>query len=180
MQIDGLEVMAPGLIPQPWSQAHAFGCATWLWMHSGEHQQAPLHALPTLLLPPLLSRQFIIALQADRPVFYMAWAMLSAEAEGRYLRNPPILMPHADWTGGDRMWITDWVAPFGHTRAISRLIWRHLLPRSCARALKHHGGADDGRNPVISFRGSQVSRSDADRWWQAHPLPPGAPPQKAF
>lgn len=171
MQIDDFDILAPGLSPQPWSQAQALGCATWLWMHSASHRDAPLHTLPTLLMPALLSRQFVVATQADRPVFYMAWAMLSEEAERRYLRNPPVLMPQVDWTSGDRMWITDWVAPFGHTRQMSKIILRQLMPHSCMRSLKHHGSAPvQAGSRVNTFRGHLVSKHNAQQWWQARPI----------
>lgn len=167
MQVNGFDIVAPGLIEQPWSQAQALGCATWLWMHSEAHRNAPLHTLPVLLMPPLLQRQFVIAMHADKPVFYMAWAMLSEEAEDRYLRNAPVLMSQADWTSGDRMWITDWISPFGHTQAMTRLVLTHLLPHSCMRSLKHRA---QGSLSVNSFRGREVSRADAHHWWQSHPI----------
>lgn len=167
MQVSGFDILAPGLIEQPWSQAQALGCATWLWMHSESHRDAPLHTLPVLLMPPLLQRQFVIATQSDKPVFYMAWAMLSEEAEGRYLRNAPILMSQADWTSGDRMWVTDWIAPFGHTQAMTRLVLKHLLPHSCMRSLKHRA---QGALRVNTFRGRQVAPDDAQRWWRSRPI----------
>ncbi|TAK91618.1 MAG: toxin-activating lysine-acyltransferase [Aquabacterium sp.] len=171
MQIDGFDIIAPGLSPEPWSQAQALGCVTWLWMHSAAHRDTPLHGLPTLLMPALLSRQFVVATLSDRPIFYMSWAMLSEEAEGRYLRNSPILMPQADWTSGDRMWITDWVAPFGHTSQMSKMILRQLMPHSCMRSLNHHGGDPEREGlRVNTFRGRLVSRRDAREWWQARPL----------
>ncbi|MGC4062134.1 MAG: toxin-activating lysine-acyltransferase [Aquabacterium sp.] len=173
--IDGFDIWAPGLIEQPWSQAQCLGSATWLWMHSKSHRDTPLHTLPTLLMPPLLHRQFVIATRSDldQPVFYMAWAMLSEEAEARYMRNPPILMQQADWTSGDRMWITDWIAPFGHTQAMARLVLRHLLPRSCMRSLKHHehrGHHGEGAVRVNTFRGRDATQDDARQWWQARPI----------
>lgn len=167
-RIEGFDVVAPGLMPQTWSEPQAMGCATWLWMHSPMHREVPLHTLSTFLLPALKRQQFILALQGDRPVFYMAWALMDEAAERRYLSQPPVLMPEADWRCGDRMWVLDWVAPFGHTQALSRLVLRHLVPHACMRALSHHG--DERGLRVLTFRGRGCPRDVAQRWWQDRPL----------
>ncbi|MCW3279144.1 toxin-activating lysine-acyltransferase [Escherichia coli] len=74
------------------------------------HRDAPLHTLPDLLLPVIKHRQYVVATEQGRPVFFMSQAWLSPEAEARYLTQPAILMPQSDWNSGDRMWVCDWVA----------------------------------------------------------------------
>ena len=116
-----LSIIAPGLIDQTWNEAEVLGSVAWLWMHSASHRNFPLHTLPALLLPAIKNRQFILASESGRAVFYLSWANLTIDAEKRYLANSPLLMPEADWNCGDRMWVLDWVAPFGHTAAVNRL-----------------------------------------------------------
>ncbi|EFJ3274792.1 toxin-activating lysine-acyltransferase [Escherichia coli] len=109
------DVLSPLYSGEPINEAEVLGAAVWLWMHSPLHRDAPLHTLPDLLLPVIKHRQYVITTEQGRPVFFMSWAWLSQEAEARYLTQPAILMPQSDWNSGDRMWVCDWVAPFGHT-----------------------------------------------------------------
>ncbi len=92
MQFETLDIIAPGLIDEPWSEAAVFGSATWLWMHSKAHRDAPLHTLPTLLLPALKHRQFVLGSEHGKPVFYLSWLNLDEAAEQRYLRQSPLAL----------------------------------------------------------------------------------------
>ncbi|MCL2525216.1 MAG: toxin-activating lysine-acyltransferase [Betaproteobacteria bacterium] len=160
-----LSIVAPGLVEQPWNEAEIMGGAVWLWMHSAEHRDFPLHTLPVLLLPAIKNRQFIFASEAGKPVFYLSWANLSLEAEQRYLANNPLLMPEADWNSGERMWILDWVAPFGHTPVMSRLVRQSFFANRCWRALDHRG--NERGLKIKTYRGAAAL--SARQWFAAHP-----------
>ncbi|MGV2833406.1 toxin-activating lysine-acyltransferase, partial [Pseudomonas shirazensis] len=69
---------------------------------------------------------------------------------------------------GERMWINDWVTPFGHSAALGRLLARRLMPERCARAL-HHRGEQQGFR-VNTFHGIGVIPEQARAWFAAHPL----------
>lgn len=165
------QVIAPGLLEQTWSEADVLGSAIWLWMHSAAHRDTPLHALSTLLLPAIKHHQFILVAEAGKPVFYLAWANFSAKAERRYLGQHPLLMPEADWNCGDRMWLLDWVAPFGHTPAMERLMRCQLLASRCAYFLYHRGNTRGLK--VKRFRGKAVSPAEATVWFETHPTMSG-------
>jgi len=139
MQLEAFELIAPAFSEEPWNEAQALGSAVWLWMHSATHREMPLHTLNALLLPAIANRQFIVGYEHGRPVFYAAWAWFSAEAEQRYLQNPAITLPAGDWASGERMWFLDWVAPFGHSVRMARLLQRHLFAAGQSRALCHRG-----------------------------------------
>lgn len=161
-----LDVIAPGIFQQTWSEAEALGGAVWLWMNSAAHRDAPLHTLSALLLPAIKHRQFVLASQDGRPVFFLSWADLSLEAEERYLAQPPVCMPEADWASGDRMWILDWVAPFGHSAAMRRLLERHLFPGKVIQALYHRGSTTGLK--VKTFKGIAVPKEELDAWRRSH------------
>nr|EJN5126790.1 toxin-activating lysine-acyltransferase [Escherichia coli] len=108
------DVLSPLYSGEPVNEAEVLGAVVWLWIHSPLHRDAPLHTLPDLLLPVIKHRQYVVATEQGRPVFFMSQAWLSLDAEARYLTQPAILMPQSDWNSGDRMWVCDWVAPFGH------------------------------------------------------------------
>jgi cytolysin-activating lysine-acyltransferase len=167
MHIDGLDIVSPGYRDEPWSEAEAFGSAVWLWMHSKAHRDAPLHTLNALLLPAIKHRQFVLASEKGRPVFYVSWANLSEEAEGRYLRNPAVCMRDEDWGSGERMWIVDWVAPFGHSAVMRHVLERHHFANRCFRALYHR--AERGMR-VKNFKGIGMRSEEAKAWFAAHPV----------
>lgn len=163
-----LDIIAPGLIGQTWSEAEVLGSSVWLWMHSSSHRNMPLHTLPALLLPAIKHRQFILAAQGGRAVFYLSWANLSAEAEQRYLQQHPIQMPQEDWNSGERMWVLDWVAPFGHTAVVNRLLRRQLFANRLGRMLYHRG--DERGMRIKTFQGMAVLPEEARMWFESHPV----------
>lgn len=162
------DVLTPLYSGEPVNEAEVFGAAVWLWMHSPMHRDAPLHTLPGLLLPVIKNRQYVVVTEQGRPVFFLSWAWLSKEAEARYLTQPAIYMRESDWNSGDRMWICDWIAPFGHTREMTRLIRWDIFSRLCCRSLYHRGQQTGLR--VMNFRGGLVSREAARQWRSQHPL----------
>lgn len=167
MRIGTLDISAPAYIDEPWNETESFGAAVWLWMHSPAHREAPLHTLHALLLPAIKRRQFVLAVESGRPVFYVAWANLDEEAEARYLRDPPVCMRSADWRSGNRMWFLDWIAPFGHSHAMHRFLAQDFFADCCARALYHRS---DEKLRVQTFRGARVRPQDARAWFASHPV----------
>lgn len=163
-----LSIIAPGLIEQNWNEPEVLGSVTWLWMHSKSHHNFPLHTLPVLLLPAIKNLQFILAYELGRPVFYLSWANFSAEAEERYLANSPLLMPQSDWNCGDRMWILDWVAPFGHTKIITQILKRQFFASRWARSLYHRG--NERGLQIKTFQGRAVLKEEAKAWFNSHPV----------
>lgn len=168
MRIGDYEIKALLMLGEQPNEVEALGATVWLWMHSAMHRDAPLHALPTLLLPIIKRGQYVLAFQHERPVFFLSWAWLNPESEARYLTQPAIHMPQEDWDSGDRLWFCDWIAPFGHTRAMSKLVLQEVFPDSCMRALYHRGGERGKR--VVTFHGTRVSREAARDWRREHPL----------
>lgn len=171
MQLKNLIITAPSVTTTDRSEAEIFGSVVWLWMNSKSQSDMPLSALAIWLLPALKSKQFVLAYEADgqqtKPVAYMAWAQLSAEAESRYVDNPALGLSPEDWRSGDRAWITDYFAPYGHARQFADAI-AATLPDSCFRSL-YHRGADRGMR-VLHFRGDRVSLAQAKHWWNDRPI----------
>lgn len=168
MDTNRFDILAPGLIEQSWSEAEALGGAVWLWMHSASHRAMPLHTLSSLLLPAIKQRQFLLASAVGRPVFYLSWAHLSKDAEQRYLQRHPTQMPIEDWNSGNRMWLLDWVAPFGHTRAMSRILKRQWFANRWARSLYHRG--DERGMRIKTFQGMAVLPEEVRLWFDTHPV----------
>ncbi|TQI81355.1 cytolysin-activating lysine-acyltransferase [Serratia fonticola] len=168
MQIGAYDVHAPQILGGDRSEAEVLGAAVWLWMHSPQHRDLPLHALPTVLLPIIKHQYYMLVSRGTQPLFFLSWMWLNVEAEQRYLTQPAILVQEDDWASGDRLWLRDWIAPFGDVRAMRRLVGAALFPEQCFRAL-YHRGAETGQR-VINFKGDQVSHSQARVWRAANPL----------
>ncbi len=167
MKYGNLDITAPQISGIPFNETEVLGATVWLWMHSESHRDAPLHTLSSLLLPAITLRQFILISEGIKPVFYLSWAIMNKDAEQRYLSNHSACMPIEDWNSGERMWILDWVAPFGHTHRLRPLI-ADLFPNRCFRGLQHRGNERGAR--IMKYKGSGVSREQGRSWFAAHPV----------
>lgn len=164
-------IIAPTLNRPPHSETEAFGAVTWLWMQSPDHRTLPLQALQQLLLPAIQTGQYLLLHErratGHQPVAYMSWAHLSAEAESRYLDHPLRGLQPSDWRSGDRMWVIDWITPFGHAHQL-HTHGRELLPQVCFRFLYHRGNERGLR--IKTYRGRAISAEQARQWWLARPM----------
>lgn len=171
MQHKNLIITAPSVTAPDRSEAEIFGCVVWLWMNSKSQSDMPLSALSLWLLPALRSKQFVLAYETDgqhtKPVAYMAWAQLSAETESRYVDNPALGLSAEDWRSGERFWITDFFAPYGHAKQFADAISATLFD-FCFRSLYHRG--NDRGMRVLYFRGDRVSLTQAKQWWKDRPI----------
>ena len=173
------------MLQQDWREAEVFGAASWLWMQASTRRETPLKWLSTLLLPAIAHRQFLLATEGDRPVFYLSWANFSEAAENTYLNGAHAAITPADWASGERQWIIDWIAPFGHTASIWRLLQRQLFPTHCMRYLYHRGVERGFR--IKRCHGIAINRIEADAWFAARPVvlhskndvPPKSPPPES-
>lgn len=165
------EIIAPAFNLPPHSDAEAFGSATWLWMHGTNQRNLPLAALDQMLLPAITLGQYAMVMEqmpsGARPVAYLGWANLSAEAESRYMHSPSNGLCSDDWNGGDRTWFTDFFAPFGHSRLLYMLLKEPMAGFS-ARYMYHRSHERGVR--VLTFTGSRVDPAYARQWWEDRPM----------
>lgn len=171
MQIVNLSIIAPAVHKTTNSEAEIFGSIVWLAMKAKNKNQLPLEDLSQWLMPALRHQQFILASESGNgttsPVAYMSWANFTTFVESRYVDNPDDGFTHQEWASGDRMWVIDWMTPFGHSRAFSRVV-RSVLASCCFKSLHHRGGERGLR--VQLFRGDQVSQEQAKLWWKERPI----------
>ena len=161
------EILAPRLLAGEFNEATAFGSAAWLWLHSARHRNVPLHTLSTLLLPAIKEGRFVLVSERGQPVFYMSWADLDEAAEARYLQHSPEQMRQEDWSSGERLWILDWIAPFGHTNLMMQLVRKRLMATRIMRTL-YHRGAERGMR-IMELHGMAVHPREARAWFALHP-----------
>ncbi|MCC7006586.1 MAG: toxin-activating lysine-acyltransferase [Ottowia sp.] len=133
------------------------GQIAWLWVNSPLQKDWPMHLLGTNVIPAIEHQQFLLLKQDDIPVAYCSWAFLDLAAEQRYLADAHGLSLR-DWVSGDRMWLIDWVAPFGHSFALYRQM-RARSPLSIARAIRVDPEKKTAR--VQEMMGRSVSKQAA-------------------
>jgi cytolysin-activating lysine-acyltransferase len=85
-----------------------------------------------LILPPLALGQCLLIWDQGRVVAFASYARLTEEAEAGYLDGSRKLQP-GDWNAGDRIWLVDVIAPYGHARSATSGI------RALARSHGHAG-----------------------------------------
>lgn len=168
MRYGGFTVHCPLIQSTEISEAEVLGASVWLWMHSDNHRDAPLHVLPVVLLPVIKRQQYVLVEQQGRPIFFLSWAWMDEAAEHRYLTRSVVVLPEEDWCNGDRMWFRDFIAPFGYIREMTRLLQDEIFPHRIARALWHRGG-EKGRR-IRTYHGKRVTYDVLQKWKQTHPL----------
>ncbi|GKX57151.1 hemolysin C [Leminorella grimontii] len=170
MMKQDINVIAPALTGKPVDEAFILGSAVWLWMHSPLHRETPLLALQDVLLPAIKHRQFVMAFENNRPVFYLSWAKLNEATESRYLQKDVMHLATSEWDSGERLWFIDWIAPFGHTRAMNNWVRSRLFAGNfCARSVYHRQHKPHGKS-IQQFRGVAVPLAVATHWFDSHPV----------
>ena len=97
----------------------AIGKIVWLMGQSKAHQAHDVADLHRVVLPPVAFQQYRIWETEDYPVGYMSYALFNEEAEAAFISNSRFMEPE-DWKSGDRLWLVDFIAPFGSVREIVR------------------------------------------------------------
>lgn len=118
------------------------GEIVWLMAHSKLHQEWPIASIFQWVMPALMHKQCRLYRRNGRPVAYVAWARMSKEVEEAYVLNPKSLQPK-DWTGGDRGWLVDWIAPFGDSSSVMQDLREGIFKDEVGRALRVKPGSDE-------------------------------------
>lgn len=171
MQAGQLHFISPKLKMPSLSEAEIFGLTVLLWTQTPHQRDMPLHALTDWLLPALKTGQFALAYQleagAPKPVAYFSWAGLDSFTESQYVHSAHQHLAVSAWSSGDRNWIIDFIAPYGHAPEFARTILRQFN-QMCFRSLYHRG--DEKGMRIKTFRGVQISIQQAKSWWRDRPI----------
>jgi len=109
----------------------SFGNIVWLMIRSPQYQGLRLADLEWIVIPALLSQQYMVMEQTDRitgktgPVSAALWCRVSSEIEDRIIANVEarkiIQLSPGDWTSGDKYWL---IAAIGAPEAVKVLLGR--------------------------------------------------------
>ena len=125
----------------------ALGHAVWLMMKMPNYRHVFLSDLEWMLLPPILLNQYRLFNADGKTVAFAAWAYLSEAVEKRLQEAEPRLAP-AEWKSGDRLWLIDVFAPFGHADAALAELRQSAF---AGKRFKMHRRNADGRREVVEM-----------------------------
>jgi cytolysin-activating lysine-acyltransferase len=121
-----------------------FGQVVWLLMNIPVYRHLFLTDLEWMVLPPIMLSQYRLFRDGNRVVAFAAWANLSEAAEAR-LQEPNARLAPADWRSGDRLWLVNLFAPFGHQEAALKELEQTAL---AGKTFRMHRHGPDGKRSV--------------------------------
>ncbi|MEL6353883.1 MAG: toxin-activating lysine-acyltransferase [Cyanobacteria bacterium J06627_28] len=118
------------------NRIHLLGSLLHLAMHSPLHRQYTLNELEEQFVASLLHDQFRYYEVAGSPVGFVNWAWLTDELSRKYSTGQYTLALD-EWQGGSQLWFPEFIAPFGHARAMVRDLRSHVFAKGTpAKALR--------------------------------------------
>jgi cytolysin-activating lysine-acyltransferase len=123
----------------------ALGHAVWLMMNMPNYRHVFLSDLEWMVLPAILLNQYRLFNADGKVVAFAAWAYLSEAVEKRLQETDPRLAP-AEWKSGDRLWLIDLFAPFGHAEASLTELRQSSL---AGKSFRMHKRNPDGTRVVV-------------------------------
>ncbi len=137
-----------------------FGEAVWLMSQSARHRHNFFLAdLEWLLVPPIAHNQFRM-FKADGKPFGMAyWGHFSEEVEARFSKGS-IKLKSDEWNCGDRPWLVDLVAPFGHADKIMADLQKTSFAKTGFNCLKVDA---KGQRETVFYAGKEQSADTTDK-----------------
>lgn len=101
------------------------GAVVDLMARSELHQDWTIADVQRLIVPPIETSQRVFVVDRGSLVAWGSWALMSETAELGYIEGSRKIQPQ-DWNAGDRLWLIDAIAPFGHARELTGLIRKNL------------------------------------------------------
>ena len=101
-----------GPVPQYLELESAIGAALLLSMKSTTHKHIFSHEFEWMIIPAIVSKQFIIFRNAkNEPIAFVSFASVNEGVEKRLLSGTLKLTP-AEWRSGDKLYVIDVISPF--------------------------------------------------------------------
>jgi hemolysin-activating ACP:hemolysin acyltransferase len=107
---------------QPRSNSEVLGEILWLYAHSSIHQRLKLYEVEQFVLPAIKHERYRIYKRDGVPIGYVGIARLSKDVEDAWLHDQYVLQPD-DWVSGDRLWLLQFVVPFGDVLEVRKKLW---------------------------------------------------------
>lgn len=157
------------------TNSSVLGDVLFLMLHSPLHRGWPIMLAEVNILPAIHHKQFrLYHDEKGMPIGFVSWAWLSDEIEREYSTGTYRLKP-GDWVSGNKAWIIDFIAPFGHVMAVRKHLRRERVferANGVCKAFRRVKGEEAIR--VMQFgRFSGRQKSDWKSYTRAIVKPPG-------
>jgi hemolysin-activating ACP:hemolysin acyltransferase len=107
---------------QPRTNSEVLGEILWLYAHSPIHRRLRLYEVEQFVLPAIKYGRYRIYKRNGMPIGYVGIARLAKDVEDAWLSGKYVLQPE-DWISGDRLWIIQFVVPFGDVLEVRKKLW---------------------------------------------------------
>jgi cytolysin-activating lysine-acyltransferase len=132
--------------------ATALGEIAWLLSQSPNHRHSLFCGdLEWFCMPALLHNQYRLFYAEGRPIGVAFWAFVTETVEARLAAGGRIGAD--DWRAGDRVWLTELVAPFGNQEAMLEDLRNTALANRRFRFIRTHA---NGRRETVELNGIET------------------------
>lgn len=126
-------------------------------MRAPQYRAAPLGEIQALVLPPLMSGQYLVAEARSKtrgfisPVAVALWAKVSKEVDKRLTESldKPIKLAPDEWKSGDIAWL---IVLAGNPQAIAPVLKKFQETTLKGQPLKMRSRTKDGKTVVSTFQ----------------------------
>jgi cytolysin-activating lysine-acyltransferase len=126
-------------------------------MRAPQYRAAPLAEIQALVLPPLMSGQYLVAEARSKtrgfisPVAVALWAKVSKEVDKRLSEglDKPIKLAPNEWKSGDIAWL---IVLAGNPQAIAPVLKKFQETTLKGQPLKMRSRTKDGKTVVSTFQ----------------------------
>jgi len=138
----------------PEQRSRLIGDIITLMTQSPAHTDYKISHLSKVVLPPVQLNQYRIYHDAKKkPVGFVSWALLSKEAEQKFLNSASPLTLE-EWASGDIMYIMEFIAPFGHAQKIIKDLQK-CYPNQKAHTVRFDSKGKGGKQ-IQTFYGKAL------------------------
>lgn len=120
----------------------------WLLANSENHNKWTPQQLLRIIIPPLKLGQYAYITDGNKVAGWCSWAFMDSETAEAFLNNEHKLQP-GDWQSGGELVFVDFIAPWGHAKALTRHIREIFKDHEQAAWIRH---AKDKRVRVKNVR----------------------------
>lgn len=112
------------------------GEITSLLLLSKVHRHHQVRDIADIILPAINLNQFRIYRNSKKePIALVTWAYFSEAVEKEYLKGKSVLS-EKELKSGDIIYMTDFIAPYGHTKKVIDDLKKNVFPKDEVKALR--------------------------------------------
>lgn len=134
---DNLNIIAPSIFNEPFSEAEVLGAITYLWSHHEYYREIAIYSMLEVIIPMIQTKQFALFTENNRPIGYICWAYMNQETEVDYLENSGEIERFVGVNNGPQLWILKIFAEPNCSKKLYRLSKQYLFPNVAGKTLYH-------------------------------------------